>query len=330
LISNLHRKTGERSTLILVLLALVWGSGCNNTPSAPTPPPAPVAEAPEVTCPAAVAISAPSSAGVAVTYSVPEVRKGQGAVSVACTPQSGATFAVGVTETQCVATDSLNRTASCTFSVTVAAPPRLRFTRIMAFGDSMTEGATILGNDPYVFVHPVETAYPAVLRQLLSARYTEQTIAVFNRGLPGEQASRALPRFLASFAADAPEVVVLQEGYNDFLQNSSDVAGIDSAVRGVTELAGEARRRGARVFICTLAPGRPGRLQIPRSVLDVINDRLRNLARTEGAVLIDLFSALLPEVNANVSIDGLHLTPLGYRRVAETVFAAIRAELEVR
>ena len=47
-------------------------------------------------------------------------------------------------------------------------------------------------------------------------------------------------------------------------------------------------------------------------------------------MLVDLYSALLPEVNANVSIDGLHLTPLGYRRVAETVFAAIRADLEIR
>ena len=99
---------------------------------------------------------------------------------------------------------------------------------------------------------------------------------------------------------------------------------------GITELAGEARRRGARVFICTLAPGRPGRVQIPRSALEAINDRLRQVARSEGAVLVDLFSALLPDVNANVSIDGLHLTPLGYRRVAETVFAAIRADLEIR
>ena len=99
---------------------------------------------------------------------------------------------------------------------------------------------------------------------------------------------------------------------------------------GISELAGEARRRGARVFICTLAPGRPGRVQIPTSALQAINDRLRQVARSEGAVLVDLYSALLPEVNANVSIDGLHLTPLGYRRVAETVFAAIRADLEIR
>jgi lysophospholipase L1-like esterase len=165
---------------------------------------------------------------------------------------------------------------------------------------------------------------------LLSARYTDQTITVFNRGLVGEQASRALSRFIAAFAADAPNVVVLQEGYNDFKVGDTDVIGIANAVAGISELAGEARRRGARVFICTLAPGRPGRAEIQRSTLEAINDRLRNVARGEGAVLVDLFSALLPDVNANVSIDGMHLTPLGYRRVAETVFAAIRADLEVK
>ena len=320
---------GGTIKVLLTLLALIGCAGCNNTPSAPTPVP-PVADAPEITCPGPVTVSALTSVGTAVTYALPESRKGQGTVSVACTPPSGNSFPVGVTEAQCVATDSLSRTGSCTFSVTVAGPPRLRRTRIMAFGDSLTEGATILSNDPYAIVHPPETAYPTVLRQLLSARYTDQTITVFNRGLPGEQASRALLRFIASFGADAPDVVVLQEGYNDYNQTASDVAGIEGAVRGISELAGEARRRGARVFICTLAPSRPGRVQIPMSALQFINDRLRSIARSEGAVLVDLFSALLPDVNANVTIDGLHLTPLGYRRVAETVFAAIRDDLEVR
>jgi lysophospholipase L1-like esterase len=125
-------------------------------------------------------------------------------------------------------------------------------------------------------------------------------------------------------------VVVLQEGYNDFRRAEVDVVGIDNAVIGIRQLAGEGRRRGARVFICTLAPGRPGRVQIPTSVLEAINARLRQVASSEGAVLVDLYAALLPDVNGNVSIDGLHLTPLGYRRVAETVFAAIRADLEIR
>ena len=319
---------GRKVRVVLALLVWTFCAGCNNTPSAPTPPP--VADAPEVTCPAPVTISAPTSAGIAVTYTPPEGRKGEGAVAVTCTPASGTTFPVGVTETRCVATDSLSRTGSCTFSVTVAGPPRLRATRIMAFGDSMTDGQTILSNDPYDLISPPGTSYPAVLSQLLSARYTDQTVAVFNRGLPGEQASRALPRFIATFTADAPDVVVLQEGYNDVRQASDDVVGIANAITGVRDLAREARRRGARVFICTLAPGRPGRIQIQTSALQFINDQLRFIARDEGAVLVDLFAALVPDVNANVSIDGLHLTPLGYRRVAETVFAAIRGDLEIR
>ena len=331
-LANALKSQGGGTIRVLTLVALICCAACNGTPSAPTPapPPPPVADAPEVTCPAPVAVSAVTGVGAAVTYALPESRKGQGTVSVACTPPSGTTFPVGVTQAECVATDSLSRTGSCTFSVTVAAPPRLRRTRIMAFGDSLTEGATILSNDPYAIVHPPETAYPTVLRQLLSARYTDQTITVFNRGEVGEQAWRALSRFIATFVADAPDVVVLQEGYNDYRVADTGVVGVANAAAGITELAGEARRRGARVFICTLAPGRPGRVQIPTSALEVINDRLRQIARSEGAVLVDLFSALLPDVNANVSIDGLHLTPLGYRRVAETVAAAIRADLEIR
>jgi lysophospholipase L1-like esterase len=310
------------------LLTLICGAGCNDTPSAPTPPP--VADPPELTCPASVTVSALTSVGASVTYALPESRKGQGTVSVVCTPLPGSTFPVGETQAECVATDSLSRTASCRFSVTVAGPPRLRRTRIMAFGDSLTEGATILSNDPYDLVVPPQTAYPTVLGQLLSARYTDQTITVFNRGRGGELAWRAMARFIATFAADAPDVVVLQLGYNDYRVAETPAIGVANAVHGVSELAGEARRRGARVFICTLAPGRPGRIQISFSALQHINDQLRQIARGEGALLVDLFSALLPDVNANVSIDGLHLTPLGYRRVAETVFAAIRADLEIR
>jgi lysophospholipase L1-like esterase len=317
-----------------LLLALICCAGCS-TPSTPTPVPPPVviADPPEVTCPSSVTASAVTSAGATVSYPPAESRKGQGTVSVACTPESGSTFPVGVTQAECVATDSMSRKASCTFSVTVAGPPRLQRTRIMAFGDSLTEGATIISNDPYDIIHPPATAYPAVLGKLLSARYTGQTITVTNRGQVGEQAWRALERFVNTFRADLPDVVVLMEGYNDFRVaqgEKQDQVGIENAALGMSELAGEARRRGARVFICTLAPSRPGRLQIPTAAILTINDRYRQVARGEGAVLVDIYNALVTDINGNVSIDGLHLTPLGYQRVAETVFAAIRADLEVR
>ncbi len=335
LTNRLKNQTGGTLRVFLALLALTCGAACN-TASGPTPVPPPppvIADPPELTCPAPVTASALTSAGVDVNYQLPESRKGQGTVSVACTPPPGSRFPIGVTQTECVATDSMSRTGSCSFSVTVAGPPRLSRTRIMAFGDSLTEGATIISNDPYDVIHPPQTAYPTVLRQLLSERYTGQTITVTNRGVVGEQAWRALERFISAFRADLPDVVVLQEGYNDFRvaqMEKNDPVGIENAALGISEMAGEARRRGARVFICTLAPSRPGRLQIPSAAIQTINERFRQIARGEGAVLVDLYAALLPDINGNVSIDGLHLTPLGYRRVAETVFAAIRADLEIR
>ena len=274
-------------------------------------------------------MAAPTGAGVAVNYQAPASEHGEGSVTVNCTPATGTTFPVGTTAVECVATDTLNRSGSCSFSVTVAAPPRLRRTRIMAFGDSITDGQFVQGSDPYNLISLPETAYPGVLSQLLSARYTDQTITVFNRGRPAELASQATSRFIGTFNGDRPDVVILLEGFNDIIAGPTGAIGIDNAVAGVSELAGEGRRRGARVFICTLTPSRAGRIGIPLSALLAVNDRLRGVARGECAVLVDLFSALLPDVNANVSIDGLHPTQVGYRRVAETVFAAIRADLEI-
>ncbi len=329
---------GRRSArLVLALVALAGCGACNRGPSAPTainPPPvatpAPrIADPPTLTCPPPVTVTATTAAGAVVTYQPPEGRNGEGAVTVACAPASGTTFPVGATPVACVITDAVNRTGSCTFSVTVSAPLRLRRARIMAFGDSITEGQVVVpGTDSAELVSRPDIAYPAVLSQLLSALYADQRIAVFNRGRATEKAAGALSRFITNFLNDGPDVVVLLEGYNDIIFGQSGM-GILDGVAGVNELAADARLRGARVFICTLSPSKAGRRQIPMSAIREANDRLRVVARGEGAYLVDVFGALLPDVEANVSSDGLHLTELGYRRLAETVFAALRADLEV-
>ncbi len=126
-----------------------------------------------------------------------------------------------------------------------------------------------------------------------------------------------------------PDVVVLLEGYNDIIFGESG-SGILAAAAGVNELAATARLRGARALILTLTLSKAGRREIPMSAIREANDRLRDVARGEGAYLVDAFSALLPDVEANVSSDGLHLTEQGYRRLAEAVFAAIRADLEIQ
>jgi lysophospholipase L1-like esterase len=94
-------------------------------------------------------------------------------------------------------------------------------------------------------------------------------------------------------------------------------------------MAAEARHLGVRVFIALLTPTKPGRRNIPLATIQAENERLRVVARGEGASIIDTFTALMPELNENISSDGLHPTPAGYRRIAETVFATLRAELEI-
>lgn len=308
--------------------------GCSKTPAAPDPvavvTPPPPAEAPSLTCGAAINVRARTSAGMVVTYPEPERKGGQGDVTVTCSPESGATFAVGATTVECKATDTLNRTATCDFQVAVDPPYRLRRTRIMAFGDSLTEGQSVVpGTDNVVLQANPEVAYPAVLSRLLSERYTDQTITVTNRGKGGEPAFHGLGRFIEVFRADLPDVVIILEGSND-LYRGQGASAVAEAEGGVSELASEARNRGARVFICALPPTKPGRRNIPLSTIVATNDRLRVVARGEGAYFIDTLTPLLADLDGNVDSDGLHLTPLGYKRLADVVFAAIKADLEIQ
>lgn len=321
--------------LLTVVLTVASCEECSS-PSAPsastTPPPVTqVSDPPALTCPKNVSITAPSSGPAIVSYDAPAATAGEHPVTVACSPESGTAFPVGSSGVQCIATDALKRTATCSFSVFVAAAPqpRLRLNRILAFGDSITVGEIITPNTDNLLLTPTPSAaYPTILSQLLKARYGDRPV-VFNAGLSGEKAVAADRRFAPTLGAFSPEAVVLLEGSNDLLY-ADPSAGVEAVELGIGVIAAEARNRRIRVFICTLPPSKPGRRHIPLGIVAAANDRLRNIARLEGAYLIDVFTPLLQDLDANIGPDGLHPTELGYRRIAETVFAALRADLEVQ
>jgi lysophospholipase L1-like esterase len=294
-----------------------------------------VADPPSITCPPSVGDTATSDAGGSIIFGAPQVEKGAAPVTLACTHSSGSRFPVGVTTVECTASDAMSRTATCSFQVTVAPSPRIALTRFMAFGDSITAGevtepiasANSLGGFPFTKQVVVPSvSYPTVLQRLLLSRYLAQasSIQVSNDGLPGETAPNAVPRFQAAFGRSGPQAVLLLSGFNGV----SGPGGASGAAAAVSTMASEARNRGARVFIATLTPGRPGSRQIPDLFLLNYNDRMRQVARGEGAVLVDLFSALSVDVNAYIGIDGLHPNEAGYRKMAETFYAAVRADLE--
>lgn len=343
-----RRPTGFlRTWLVAVVCVAAVAGACSSGPTTPTPipeptpTPTPTPDPPALTCPAPVTANTTSASGTAVAFTTPTASGGKEPVSVACTPASGSTFPLGATTVTCTATDSLNRSASCAFPVTVGRTPQLTVTKFLAFGDSITAGEVtfpVTGIFPQRDGLPIfrlqvvaSASYPSVLKTLMTARYTTQVsnIVVTNEGLPGEKARDPLAqtRFAQAVSSQRPDVVLLMHGYNDI----TDATVLTATATAVNTMASEARNRGARVFIATLAPPRPGgRNTISSDTVVAYNDRLRGVARGENAVVVDVYSALLPSVSTYIGVDGLHPTELGYRKIAETFLAAIQANLEVR
>ena len=328
-----RRKRTPRARIISVALVAVMlgGAGCGGSPTAPTP------SVLALTCPANLSVPATAAVGAVVSYSAPVSTGGRAPVSITCIPGSGGVFPAGTTPVSCTATDAAAAIAVCTFGVAVTPAPRLKNTKFLAFGDSITAGevtvpmsvgAGIPGSgDMFRQVLVPNAAYPTVLNEQLSQRYVAQSIDVVNAGRPGDAAQNAVPRFQSTFAANQPEVLLMLMGYNDLGSFSSAAA----AYRAVEQMIKEARLRGARVFLATLTPSIPGRQRSsPEPILVAYNDALRTLAAGENAVLVDLYQAALPNVEAWIGVDGLHPTEAGYAKIADTFYSAIRADLEAR
>lgn len=325
--------------LLSIIAVLVVVSGCSSSPpTAPTPPPAPpppvavIPDPPTIACPSPVT-SSTTAAGMAVTYTTPAPEGGQAPVTVACEPASGTTFAIGAREVRCTATDSLNRTASCTFGVTVSRLATISKTKFLAFGDSITVGVVATDNPsappPYLLRDVPNESYPTVLKQLLAARYSSQTITMINEGKGGEKAVDGVGRAQSVFNANRPEVALIMDGYNDL--STLGEAGIDPAIAAINDMVKDARFRGARVFLATLTPPIPNSNRGIGNVTIVrFNEKLKAMAKGENAVLVDVYAAMASDAGRYNSADGRHPNEAGYRKIAETFFAAIQAELEVK
>jgi lysophospholipase L1-like esterase len=330
-----------KSWVIGAALAVMLALSAACSPTAPTPPPPPPPPpAPLLSCGEGVSRATVNAGGLTVSFDAPSATGGQSPVNVTCSPSSGENFPIGTTAVTCKATDALNRTAECAFPVTVAKLAQLSKVRYLAFGDSVTSGEVSfpigstsfhgLGGITKQVVVP-SAAYPTILAKTLQGRYASQSeqIVVANYGLGGEKTIFARDRFFQALSIVRPEAVLLMEGYNDI------PGGLDGAASGAASeidiMAAEARRRGMIVFLATLLPPRPGgnRSIDPIYVIDY-NNRMRVVASRQGAVLVDLYAALLPEVNRYIGVDGLHPNEAGYARIADIFFQAIQANLEVR
>ena len=259
-----------------------------------------------------------------VIYEPPQVIAGQPPLRTTCTPASGTIFPLGASTVTCSTTDAVARTDACTFTVTVAAPPKLSATTFMAFGNSITEGKN-------AFSMAVSDNYPANLRAMLVARYTTQTITVLNKGFGGERTPEGSDRLEIELDAAHPDVLLLEEGVNDIL--GGDPSMVAQVIDGLRDMVRKAKARGVRVFLATLIPARAGgtppRGDGPLLLIPETNSHIRLLAQNEGVTLVDLYEGFGGIPGPYIDVDGLHPTELGYRKIAEIFFNAIRATLEL-
>ena len=202
--------------------------------------------------------------------------------------------------------------------------PRLSQLRFLAFGDSLTYGVINLTAANLSLDAGLPVSYPFKLQGMLTELYKDQQPVVLNGGLPGERASAARSRLRTLINEADADVVLLMEGANDLNQLGED--GLAATNTAMKELVRTIVGAGVIPMLLTQPPQRPGLPKTPAAgfIADYNRD-LRRLAEAEGVTVIDI------DRQFDVSLqgpDGLHPSEAGYKRIAEIVFAAIKARFE--
>jgi lysophospholipase L1-like esterase len=164
---------------------------------------------------------------------------------------------------------------------------------VLAFGDSLTAG---------VGANPGES-YPARLEALIARK-------VLSSGVPGETSAAGLARLPAALDEAKPQLVILCEGGNDFLQKL-DEAQAASNLRAMVRLA---QSRGAQVVL--IAVPKPGLLPSPADFYAVVAKELA--VPNEETALKKILT------DNSLKSDLVHPNAAGYARLAEAVAALLR------
>jgi lysophospholipase L1-like esterase len=164
---------------------------------------------------------------------------------------------------------------------------------VLAFGDSLTAG---------VGASPGES-YPARLEALIGRK-------VVSSGVPGETSADGLARLPSALDEAKPQLVILCEGGNDFLQKLDEAKAADN-LRAMVRLA---QSRGAQVVL--IAVPKPGLLPSPADFYATVAKEFR-VPHEESALRKILTDNALKS-------DLVHPNAAGYARLAESIAALLR------
>jgi lysophospholipase L1-like esterase len=219
-------------------------------------------------------------------------------------------------------------------ALSINPPKALGATRVVAFGDSITWGASsawYYAPGMSAFVAAANGGYPERLQSWLTQAHAPQAITMFNEGLPGELAVNALSRFRTMLTTRRPHAVLLLEGINDL---SNDIS-VSRTVSGLRALVDAAATAGVPVLIATMyqtysetSPDGSYR-ENGAPYIPAFNAGVRQLATGRPNVyLVDLERHIADR--DLVGKDGIHLEDAGYDVMAQRFQAAIEAAFPVR
>ena len=188
-------------------------------------------------------------------------------------------------------------------------------------GDSITAGG----------VRP--DGYVTLLDQMLTKNHPDKKITVIGAGISGNKVPDLQKRLQKDVLAKKPTLVVIYIGINDVwhgLKNPANGTSKEAFRNGLNEIIDKIQATGSRVILCTpsvIGEKKPGTNEADTK-LDEYAAISRDVAEKQGIPLCDLreaFQSYLTKKNPEdkdrgiLTGDGVHLTKLGNKFVAETM-----------
>lgn len=177
--------------------------------------------------------------------------------------------------------------------------------QIVALGDSLTEGMVSSSWEMF--------PYTMYLQEMAGAGF-EFT----NRGICGELTEQMLARLRRDVLDKGFDYMILLGGANDIGWGISP----DRILKNLMEMCMITWQHKVKPVLCAIPPveGFPAANEIRQS----INGKIAEFCRDEDVHFVDLYTPLAGGIDDGLkreySDDGLHLSPEGYRKMAEVIY----------